>query len=113
MFPSKKEFIKEDFSKRAASTYISSELLVAVHLRPILAVVAFTGAEDITDARTHFEDIVVRAVPFIVEIKEKLDCRPCGLHGFKACPKGHFKCAEKIDAEQLLEPLSAPLGVLG
>ncbi len=50
---------------------------------------------------------------FIVEIKEKLDCRPCGLHGFKACPKGHFKCAEKIDAEQLLEPLSAPLGVLG
>jgi heptosyltransferase II len=23
-----------------------------------------------------------------------LDCRPCGLHGHKACPKGHFKCAE-------------------
>lgn len=30
------------------------------------------------------------------EIKEvlDLDCRPCGLHGFKECPKGHFKCAE-------------------
>lgn len=28
------------------------------------------------------------------EIKEvqNLDCRPCGLHGHKACPEGHFKC---------------------
>lgn len=23
-----------------------------------------------------------------------LDCRPCGLHGHKECPKGHFKCGE-------------------
>jgi len=30
------------------------------------------------------------------EIKqvEGLDCRPCGIHGHKACPKGHFKCAK-------------------
>lgn len=33
----------------------------------------------------------------IVETKEKLDCRPCGLHGFKACPKGHFKCGKGIE----------------
>lgn len=28
------------------------------------------------------------------EIKEVegLDCKPCGLHGHKECPKGHFKC---------------------
>lgn len=32
----------------------------------------------------------------VVETKEKLDCRPCGLHGFKDCPKGHFKCAQTI-----------------
>ena len=32
----------------------------------------------------------------ILQIKEKLDCRPCGLHGFKSCPKGHFNCANKI-----------------
>lgn len=25
---------------------------------------------------------------------ENLDCRPCGLHGHKECPKGHFKCGE-------------------
>ena len=29
----------------------------------------------------------------ILETSEKLDCRPCGLHGFKACPKKHFKCS--------------------
>lgn len=37
----------------------------------------------------------------IVETTEKLDCRPCGIHGFKTCPKGHFKCAE-IEVERLL-----------
>jgi len=29
----------------------------------------------------------------VLEVKD-LDCRPCGLHGHKACPKGHFKCAQ-------------------
>jgi heptosyltransferase-2 len=33
----------------------------------------------------------------VIEIKEKLDCRPCGLHGHKACPKGHFKCGNNIE----------------
>ena len=37
----------------------------------------------------------------VVETKQKLDCRPCGLHGFKTCPEGHFKCSE-IKTEQLL-----------
>ena len=32
----------------------------------------------------------------IIESKEALNCRPCGLHGFRACPLGHFKCAETI-----------------
>lgn len=30
----------------------------------------------------------------ILETSEKLDCRPCGLHGKKVCPLGHFKCSE-------------------
>ncbi len=42
---------------------------------------------------------------FIVEIKEPLDCRPCGLHGYKACPRGHFNCAYKIEEAQLLQTL--------
>ncbi|MCC6279317.1 MAG: glycosyltransferase family 9 protein [Saprospiraceae bacterium] len=33
----------------------------------------------------------------VVETGEALDCRPCGLHGYKSCPKGHFRCAETID----------------
>lgn len=28
----------------------------------------------------------------IRETTEALTCRPCGLHGGKACPEGHFKC---------------------
>lgn len=32
----------------------------------------------------------------LAETTLDLDCRPCGLHGYKACPKGHFKCAESI-----------------
>lgn len=42
---------------------------------------------------------------YIVETKEKLNCRPCGLHGKKACPLGHFKCAFGIEINQLLAPL--------
>jgi heptosyltransferase-2 len=32
----------------------------------------------------------------IIQIQEKLECRPCGLHGHAACPKGHFKCGSEI-----------------
>ncbi len=42
---------------------------------------------------------------YIVELVEPLDCRPCGLHGYKACPLGHFNCARKIHDKQLLETL--------
>jgi len=31
----------------------------------------------------------------IIEVKN-LDCRPCGLHGHKACPKGHFRCGKDL-----------------
>jgi ADP-heptose:LPS heptosyltransferase len=43
---------------------------------------------------------------FIVEIQQPLDCRPCGLHGYRACPKGHFHCAWKIEDRQLLQTLT-------
>ena len=36
----------------------------------------------------------------IIETTEKLDCRSCGLHGYQACPKGHFKCSTSIDISQ-------------
>ncbi len=39
----------------------------------------------------------------IIENKNNLDCRPCGLHGHKTCPEKHFKCAMDIETKQLLE----------
>jgi heptosyltransferase-2 len=45
----------------------------------------------------------------IVEIKERLYCRPCGLHGHQACPEGHFRCAGDITNEQLLWWTSATI----
>jgi ADP-heptose:LPS heptosyltransferase len=38
---------------------------------------------------------------YIVEIHEKLSCRPCGLHGLQSCPRKHFKCALNIEVNQL------------
>jgi lipopolysaccharide heptosyltransferase II len=43
----------------------------------------------------------------IIERREPLYCRPCGLHGYTACPQGHFKCALEIEDEQLLEIVRA------
>jgi heptosyltransferase-2 len=42
---------------------------------------------------------------FIIETKEALTCRPCGLHGKKQCPLKHFNCAETITFEQIYYPL--------
>jgi heptosyltransferase-2 len=30
----------------------------------------------------------------VLEIDNNLPCRPCGSHGKRACPEGHFKCGE-------------------
>jgi heptosyltransferase-2 len=37
----------------------------------------------------------------VAEVEEKLDCRPCGLHGKKTCPQQHFKCSE-MDVKKVL-----------
>ena len=42
---------------------------------------------------------------FIVQTKAELSCRPCGVHGKKACPLGHFNCAMSIEMKQLVAPL--------
>lgn len=44
----------------------------------------------------------------IVETSEKLDCRPCGLHGYTACPQGHFKCALNIDPRTVFSKTIQP-----
>lgn len=42
---------------------------------------------------------------FVVETKLDLSCRPCGLHGKKECPLGHFNCSI-IETESLLKTLT-------
>lgn len=44
-------------------------------------------------------------VSYIIQNKEALLCRPCGLHGHMACPEKHFDCANGIRKEQLLNTL--------
>lgn len=39
----------------------------------------------------------------LIQSEQKLNCRPCGLHGKKDCPEGHFDCANTISIQQLLE----------
>ncbi|MFM2000515.1 MAG: hypothetical protein RL204_2462, partial [Bacteroidota bacterium] len=37
----------------------------------------------------------------VVESTIDLACRPCGLHGHRKCPQGHFKCGISIQIDQL------------
>ena len=42
---------------------------------------------------------------FIVQTQKNLSCKPCGIHGKKACPLGHFNCSLSIEMQQLYTPL--------
>ncbi len=39
----------------------------------------------------------------IVQIDYPLACRPCGLHGKRQCPQTHFRCAQDIHIDKLLQ----------
>lgn len=41
----------------------------------------------------------------IIQTDAKLPCRPCGLHGKKACPLSHFDCGYKIDVDKVIATL--------
>lgn len=43
----------------------------------------------------------------IIEYEGDLYCRPCGLHGFKECPEGHFKCARDLTISRVLESIQS------
>ncbi|MBC8369257.1 MAG: glycosyltransferase family 9 protein [Planctomycetota bacterium] len=39
----------------------------------------------------------------VLEVKEKLECRPCGMHGHPSCPEGHFHCGTWVTVESVME----------
>jgi heptosyltransferase-2 len=41
----------------------------------------------------------------VVEVA--LQCRPCGPHGFKKCPLGHFNCMKKINPAEVVAAAAA------
>lgn len=41
----------------------------------------------------------------VIETREKLSCRPCGLHGHKSCPEKHFRCGFGIETNRILDRL--------
>lgn len=42
-------------------------------------------------------------------IEADTPCRPCGLHGHKACPQGHFRCMMDIDPEAVWQDVRRKL----
>lgn len=36
----------------------------------------------------------------VIETTKNLDCRPCGFHGHKKCPLGHFDCGHSIEISE-------------
>lgn len=49
----------------------------------------------------------------VIEVDEKLPCRPCGLHGKKACPLSHFKCGNDISAAMVFKQINRLLAESG
>jgi ADP-heptose:LPS heptosyltransferase len=41
----------------------------------------------------------------VVDVRQTLSCRPCGLHGYKSCPLGHFKCSLDIEVSRVLQTI--------
>ncbi|MEK7388482.1 MAG: lipopolysaccharide heptosyltransferase II [Elusimicrobiota bacterium] len=35
-------------------------------------------------------------------VETQLECRPCGLHGARSCPRGHFLCMRSITVDRVL-----------
>jgi ADP-heptose:LPS heptosyltransferase len=40
-----------------------------------------------------------------IVIETRPDCKPCGLHGHRSCPKGHYKCAMDIEIESVVKTI--------
>lgn len=41
----------------------------------------------------------------VIQTEEKLDCRPCNIHGPKKCPEGHHMCMKSISPDTVVSTL--------
>lgn len=41
----------------------------------------------------------------LIQLAPRLNCMPCGLHGRKACPLGHFQCAMGITINEVIQTI--------
>lgn len=48
----------------------------------------------------------------VVEV-EGLECRPCGIHGGKTCPKNHFRCMREITPEMVYDIIIKNMNMRG
>ncbi len=46
-------------------------------------------------------------------LEAPLDCRPCGLHGHRQCPKGHHECMTRIAPEQVWQAVHEVMDLAG
>ena len=44
-------------------------------------------------------------------METEVSCRPCGLHGPRKCPQGHFRCLMELTPDRVWEALRVKLGV--
>jgi len=44
-------------------------------------------------------------------LEADVPCRPCGLHGPKKCPEGHFRCMMDLTPDRVWDALKAKLGL--
>ncbi len=91
--------LPETFIRIASSTLLisndSAPTHFAVALRtPVITIFGSTLPEFGFAPVGKFDDIV--------QINQKLDCRPCGIHGKKRCPEGTLKCMTGISVQQVV-----------
>ena len=60
--------------------------------------------DDTIDLTLLSHDAEKELIKKVIETEKELICRPCGLHGKKTCPLGHFECAYTIQKEQFDHP---------
>lgn len=48
---------------------------------------------------------------FSTVMEADVACRPCGLHGPKKCPEGHFRCMKELTPDRVWDVLRMKLGV--